>query len=64
MAAYDLNPKPGVPCTCGPRLRCTHGQLAPRDPREVAPDPVGTIPAEHRRRPATDHTNTEGLQNV
>jgi hypothetical protein len=32
MAAYDLIPKPEVRCTCGPRLRCTHGQPAPAIP--------------------------------
>jgi hypothetical protein len=58
MAAYEINPKPEVRCTCGPRLRCTHGQLAPRGPR-TAQDPDGNnIPA------VTDANSGVGQQQI
>jgi hypothetical protein len=45
--AYELNPNPEIPCTCGPKLLCTHGALAPTDP-------AGTIPVEPAN-PAGNH---------
>ena len=45
--AYELNPNPEIPCTCGPNLLCTHGALAPTDP-------AGTIPVEPAN-PAGNH---------
>jgi hypothetical protein len=46
--AYELNPKPEIPCTCGPNLLCTHGALVPIDIREIQiadTNSAGTIPA-------------------
>ncbi len=55
--AYEINPKPDIPCTCGPNLLCLHGALAPTDP-------VGTTPAVPAANPAADSTNNEGTTHV
>jgi hypothetical protein len=46
--AYELNPNPEIPCTCGPNLLCLHGATAPTDP---ARDHPGAVPA----NPAGNH---------
>jgi hypothetical protein len=53
--AFELNPKPEIPCTCGPKLLCTHGAQAPIDTREIRiadTNPVGPIPAVSAANPA------------
>jgi hypothetical protein len=73
MPAYELNPNPEIPCTCGPNLLCTHGALAPIDTREIqvrhlphlAPtDPAGTNPAVPATKQVAEPTNTGGNPHV